>query len=285
MSHLHVSLRTSLTVVASGSLREASASWQPNVVQVFCGKALGALMNHQLVTEEDFDTLPEHPERRFLALEQICRTRLYQQISQETSEHYDQTVRLQYMRMVSAAAEELNIPNLEISDNYQRPVDGFDDFLSDVVYVTTKLRLRTAGARDPHSVQLTTRTKGRIELQVRRLRAVIEASDLPDERKRNLLERLDELSAEMNKPRIKYGVMMAVIAALSIGVTQGTSFLADAPDAIATITALIGADKEAEDAEQARIGANQEVKSLPAPTKKSQIKPVFEPTSDDDIPF
>lgn len=189
------------------------------------------------------------------------------------------------MRMVSAAADELNIPNIGMSDNYQRPVDGFDDFLSDVVYVTTKLRLRTAGARDPHSVQLTTRTKGRIELQVRRLRAVIEASDLPEDRKRSLLERLDELSAEMNKPRIKYGVVMAVIAALSVGVMQGTSFLADAPDAIATITALVGADKEAEDAEQARIGAAPEVRSLPAPTKKPQSKHVFEPSGDEDIPF
>lgn len=243
-------------------------------------------MNQQLVTEEEFDNLPEQPERRFLALEQICRARLYQQISSETSEYFDQTVRLQYMRMISAAAEELNIPDIHINEHYQRLVDGFDDFLSDVVYVTTKLRLRTAGARDPHSVQLTPRTKGRIELQVRRLRAVIESSDLPDEKKRSLLERLDELSAEMNKPRVKYGVVMAIIAALSIGVTQGTSFLADAPDALTTITSLIGADKEAENAERTRLeGAKSEVKSLPAPTVRSDREREFDPVGDEDIPF
>lgn len=238
-----------------------------------------------LITDEEFASLPSDPQRRFLAFEKTCRMKMSSLISQDTVASFDRMIRLQYMHMVAAAAHELDIQGIGLTDRYDDMMEGFDEFANDVSYVTTKLRLRVHSAKDPESVQLANRTRAKIELQIRRLRSIIETSELPDDRKRDLLKKLAALSDEVSKSRVPFGAVMAIIAAVSIGVTQGTSFLADAPDALMTIQSLFGADKQAEDAETLRLGPPQ--RALPAPPKAGQATaPRFTSHSmDDDIPF
>lgn len=244
-------------------------------------------MNHDLINTIDFASLPQDPHQRFLTLERICRRRVSELITSETGDHYDEAVRVQYMNIVAAAAEELGVDGVRINYDNNSIRSQFEEFIGLVTYQSTKLNLRTTAGSDKETVLLANATRAKIELQIRRLREMILSSDLPDKRKSGLVKRLDDLSIEVVQPRPRFAVVMAVIAAVGVAASESTSFLADAPDAIMTISRLLGVDKEAEEAEQLRLGAPPAVKALPAPTEHRSIRrPAFEPGGlDDDIPF
>jgi hypothetical protein len=105
---------------------------------------------------------------------------------------------------------------------------------------------------------------------------------MPSEQRNALLRKLDELSVELSQTRVSFGKVMAILAFVSIGVTQAAGFLADAPLAIVTISSLIGADKEAEDAEARRLGPPPTPRALPSPPPRPSPR---QSIIDDEIPF
>ncbi|ATU90630.1 hypothetical protein [Phyllobacterium zundukense] len=244
-------------------------------------------MEFDLMTEEDYHNLPEEPELKFVIIEATCRRNMNSVISHETPASFDALIRSQYMTLVATAATELGIQGVEYPSHLSDPSEGLNRFMLDASAASTRIRLR----RTPNqagSVRLSARTRGRIELQMRKLRDVIENADMPDARRRSLIDKLNALAAEINEPRVSFAKTMAIIAFISVGITTGASFLADAPEAITTIASLIGQDKEAEDAENARLGAPPVPKALPAPAPPSTKKDgaFSRPLQDDDeIPF
>lgn len=212
--------------------------------------------------------------------------RVSERIQRESGDWYDSAIRVQYMNIVAAAAEELGIDGIKIDYDHSSVATQYESFLGAVTYHSTKLNLRTTSGSDSESVLLANATRAKIELQVRRLRDMVLKSDLAPSRKEGLLKKLDELSQEIIKPRPRFALVLAVIAAVGVATSESTSFLADAPDAMLTIARLIGVDKEAEEAEQKRLGAPIAQKTLPPPKTKILSPPAFEPGGmDDDIPF
>lgn len=238
-------------------------------------------MNPELITEDQYEALPAEPMKRFLALEDICRTKMLQAITHETSSDYDEIIRLQYMMTVASAAETLGINGISYPKEHTSPSSQLNSFFAQVTKLTTRLRLLSSGHGDAYSVQLANRTRGKITIQVNKLRDIIEKSDLPDERKNALFRKLDEFITELEQPRFSFSKAMAILAYIGLGVATTTSFLADAPDAIATITKLIGEDKAAETAEVTRLGDQPKLKALPRPETDGEKQ--F--NADDDIPF
>lgn len=236
-------------------------------------------MPHDIISDEDYNNLPSEPEEQFIIIEAICRRNMASLITEETPTNYDAMVRLSYMSTVAAAAEELGVGSLYPYEQLTDPTDGFRDFLISANSLTTRLRIRRAGKNNATSVHLANKTRGLIELQVNKLREIISKSDLEDERKKALFNKLDDLLSEVSNPRVSFGKVMAILAHIGVGVGLSTGFLADAPDAIATITKLIGVDKEAEDQEVRRLG--------PPPKPKQLTSQKIEGRSeyDDEIPF
>lgn len=191
------------------------------------------------------------------------------------------------MNTVAAAAEELDIPDLTLYDRGEGVISQYNDFLASVTFQTTKLSLRAHSGTDHETVRLANMTRGKIELQIRRLRDMVINSDLPDYRRDGLVAKLNELTVELARPRVRFAVVMGVIAAVSVVVGEATSFLADAPSALMTISMLIGQDKEREEAETLRLEGPPVVRRLAAPDDgKRPAGPAFEPGGmDDDIPF
>ena len=70
---------------------------------------------------------------------------------------------------------------------------------------------------------------------------------------------------------------MLVLATIGAVIAATTSFLADAPDAIGTITILMGEEKEAEEEEQKALQAEPETLRIEDKRSKSE--------NDDEIPF
>jgi hypothetical protein len=241
-------------------------------------------MDNALITEADYESLPPEPERRFLVLESICKKNLYRLIIQDTADLYDRTIRLEYMAIVAAAAEELGIDGLWHPSVERDVLEDLAEFSLKVSQITTRLQLRNSRGRTEFSVQLSNTTKARIKLEVERLRGIIGESDLEEARRQALLKKLDELVREIEGARTDYSKVMAVLAIVGASVMAGTSFLADAPNAIATITSLVGKDKEAELKEQDRLGPPPVRKALPSPPK-NDFGQSFGRELEDEIPF
>lgn len=235
-------------------------------------------MSIDLISESDYENLPDDPEERFVALEAICRKNMSDIISEDTPADYDRMVRMQYMNTVSTAADELGLNFPYLADSFS--IHDFEKFLLAANSLSTRVRLRNYGRNSPTSVRLANRTRGLIELELQKLRDMIIRSDLPEDRISALLRKLDELQSEIAKPRVRFGAIFAILAYVGAGVVGTTTVLADAPDAIANITKYIGKDKEAEQEEVSRLGPPPKPKQLAAPTPESKST-----SYDDEIPF
>lgn len=217
----------------------------------------------ELISAKDYASLPEEPTAKFVAFEEICRRNMNHLIHDNSPTGFDMTLRQQYMMQVSAAAEECGVNGLDYpwgADDFHR---ALEDFMLTATGVATRFRIRTSGKPDAYSVRLASKTRGRIEQQIAKLRDLIANGDLPDYSRDRLLRKLDELSVELSQPRVSFGKVLAVLAVVGAGLAGATGLLADAPHAIATITSLLGADKEAEEAEISRLGPPPTPKALP----------------------
>lgn len=249
-------------------------------------------MNYELISAEDYDNLPEEPDLKFVEIDRICRRNLTEMINEHTGDHFDEMVRLQYMTTLAASAAELGIPDIEYPHGEDHPSNYIHSFMLAVSGAVTRIRLRAGGRAAPYSVRLGVRTKAQIQLKIQQLRAIIEEAEMPESKRKALLGQLDKLNNELAETRLSFAQTMKILAAVSVGVCAGTSFLADAPQAIATITRLIGADKEIEEAEAKRIGIGPERKLLPSPqTAEPPPRTIAAGTGtahddlDDEIPF
>ncbi len=204
-------------------------------------------------------------------------------ISHETPQTYDSLLRTQYMTIVAATAEELGIDGVRYINNFDSIDDDLREFIRQAAGVTAKIRLRSSSGRDALSVRLGNRTKALIENELTRLKASVADSNLSEDKKLRLLEKIEEFRDELHKERLRFGVSLAVLASIGAIVGGTTAFLAEAPQAIATITHLIGVDKDREDAEALRLEGPPQTKLIAAPSLPSKgSRPV--PT-DEEIPF
>ncbi len=238
------------------------------------------LLEYDLITDEDIENLPEEPHERFVALDTICRRSLSRLISNESQVSFDNFARIQYMSYIAAAAEELGVQGI-FYPKLMNPIEGFEEFVREVGAASMRIRLKSKSSK-LYSVELSNITKARIEQEIGKLREIINNSDLSETKKEALLIKLGELSSHLyEKRRISLAKTMTILMFVSSGLMMTTSFLADAPQAMTTITSLIGADKEAEDAENRRLSGKVELKALPAPTPSA----IADNSSVDDIPF
>jgi hypothetical protein len=245
-------------------------------------------MRYELISDEEYDSLPEDKEQYFAAFESICRRNMTNFISQDTSQDFDRMVHAQYMAAVSAVAEECDIPNLSVGQIGRGNIDEeYNAFLLSVQKEVAKIRVRERRSRQ-HSVHLSEKNRAIIRIQVDRLRTAIDQSDLTPDDKQKLYRHLRDFEDELNKARLSFSKAMltlSVVLAAIGGVGGMTTIAADGPNAIANIIQLIGIDKESEDAAALRLSAP--LKALPAPEPKPAAKrpPAPPQDLDDDIPF
>ena len=243
-------------------------------------------LDFELIADEDYETLPPEPEKRFTAVERICRQNMMALMSNDTSQSFDALVQTQYMTIVTATAEELGIKGVQYIDIHDSISQDLREFVRQVSGVTARIKLRNSSSRDTLSVRLASKTKGLIENELTKLRASVEESNLSDDKKSRLLDKIGEFRTELHKERLRFGVSLSVLAYIGATVGGTTAILADAPEAIATITHLIGVDKQKEDDELIRLEGPSKPKLLAAPpaTTKTATKAVGDDL-DDDIPF
>ena len=239
-------------------------------------------LDFELISDEAYDTLPAEAEKRFTAIERICRKNMMAMLSEDNHQSFEALVQTQYMTIVTASAEELGIAGIQYVDHFDSVSQDLREVLRQVTGVTAKIKLRNSSSRDALSVRLGRKTKGLIENELTKLRDAVKDSTLSDDKKARLLDKIGEFRTELHKERLRFGVSLSVLASIGAMVGGTTAFLAEAPDAIVTITHLIGVDKQKEDDEIIRLEGPLKPKLLAPPP--AATKTAWD-TLDDDIPF
>jgi len=246
-------------------------------------------MSYELISEEEYASLPEEDDRCFVEFENICRRNMTRMIDENTSGEFDREVRAQYMAAVAAVARECHILNVDYDPAKQ---DNFNEIFSRfslaVQGEVARIRIRLRGMRHPYSVLLTGSTRTKIEHYISRIRDAVEHSDLDEDRKKRLQKRLDQLAAELGSPRLSFAKTMGILAAVLATTASAVTIAAEGQNAIAHIMQLIGQDKETEDAAAQRLAPPP--KALPAPAVKTAPARYLSARQaatelDDEIPF
>ncbi|MGR3760452.1 hypothetical protein ACUXV3_10035 [Roseobacteraceae bacterium NS-SX3] len=220
-----------------------------------------------LVAAADFDDLPTEPIARWLQLRDLLEQRLDD--SQEYPKGIPTRRVLEYVQVISATAEELGIGNLQ-SISPGNIHEEIDQFRAEVAAVAARLCMKQKHAIEDGYLGLSQTVRERLHEQVDILRTLVRSSNFDEAKKANLHSLLDKLAEEVERDKLNYSNIMQVLAMCAVGLAGTTSFLADAPTAIATITQLIGLQKKADDEkrELLRLPDEPAIPQLPSPPKQ-----------------
>ncbi len=223
-------------------------------------------MNLELIDDATLEAIPDDdPGYAFVLFERACRISLLEAISATESSHLDQSLRLDYLHDVVAAAQHFDIPELK---DFQLPhsgkfdYDAFEDFSRRVRFFSTHFRLTAKATRGNYSVELQGSHKDRIRTLVSHLKEAIDRSDLASGRKSILQRRILDFEKALEGKRLKFADAMMCLSLLGAGlygVGEGAEGLSKL---VHEITVAIGQSKEAEDSK---------IQLLPRPPLKPPV--------------
>ncbi|RGP35360.1 hypothetical protein [Pseudotabrizicola alkalilacus] len=209
-----------------------------------------------LVASTDFDTLPLEPTKRWLSLYDFVEKRLNE--TTDPREGISDSDMIEYCTILVSAAEALDLGEKFESFSIANVRDDFPLVRAQFISLATKLSMKNSTANAAYSVSIPRASKVKLFAQIERLRELVKSADFSPAQKKKLYAKLDELHGIVVAPRTDYAKLMAVVAYIAAGLGGTTAFLADAPEALATITAFVGEAKEQEEEEQRLLQADKE---------------------------
>ena len=258
----------------------------------------------QIVSDSDYDNLPEDDDLCFVAFESKIRANMTTMLNDDDnkSHEYYQSVKSQYMTAVYAVAIECSINSLPIPDvtNKNSFFEKYNIFELAVQGEVARIRIRGRRSIDATSVHLLENTKTKIIHHIAQLRHVIVDADLSSDKRQALSKRLDDLEKELEARRLNLGKTMLMLGYVVSGLANVTTIAADGQAAILhiqnTVVAIIkevGDDKVSEDKANLRLAPPP--KALPAPSSPPKTVTAEKKQStwdlpgggdlDDEIPF
>ncbi|MGR3466345.1 MAG: hypothetical protein ACU0CI_00575 [Shimia sp.] len=148
--------------------------------------------------------------------------------------------------------------------------EDFGPFRSEIAGLATDLGLQKAKALNSDILFLAAPTKELLLHKCADLRKAVERWEESPAKIKRVLSLIAQLESEIENDKLRYAISFKTIALISAAAVGSTSFLADAPDALATITQLIGLQQEAQDnvRDIDQIAADPPVPMLPPPPKQ-----------------
>jgi hypothetical protein len=151
----------------------------------------------------------------------------------------------------------------------------YAEFGKDVQHYRTKLQIRQSRRNKGYSVRFDSATKQKVRHHIEQLRVIIETLEVKQNKKEELLKKLDAFAAEVDKDRMRYEAWGAVVIDAAEVLGEAADKAAPARKWIDSISRLIWGAKMDE----------EEAKRLPAPREVKQIEPPRKSDTDDEIPF
>lgn len=244
-----------------------------------------------MISDEELAQLPEDPELAFVEFERILRAQVDRAELQEKELIEDNVPvpnianatrrKREYIVRILAAAKAYGISQLaewRVPSAHDDIEPIFSNFISDVEYFTTEIRIRNISRDRRYSVGLDGNTKAKIHTYIQHIKEAIEKSNLPEDRKDRLYDKLHAFALEIDKSRTNLQACMAVYIAVCDGIGQGFKKLEPVRKMIDSISTLLGRAKEVEDS--LRLPSPPELKRIEAPHGK-----LSSPNGEEEIPF
>ena len=200
------------------------------------------------------------------------------------------SVQLEYINQVLAVVKALD---LDVLDGWEVPPvlskidEYYRQFLSDVDHITVQIRIRNARRAKKYSVALNQATKKKIRHHLNQIRQIVDELNVSDGKREALYDKLSELENEVNRDRTRFDANMALILECVNIAGTAADKIEPLRKFIDSITGLIKAAKDQEDAATVMLGAPPEKKKIEPPRK--QLGPPTQSNEaddlDDDIPF
>jgi hypothetical protein len=240
------------------------------------------------MSESIYDNLPDDHEKAFVYLEKRFKSQLDESLKDNDQGSYDAYCKRRYISQVVAAAKSLDIPGLK---DYEAPSDdrglwqAFEGFEMDVMNLSIQIEINHARRRKKYSVALDSAAKQKIRHYIEQIRAAVESSNLSQNKRDAIFQKLSELTLEIDRDRSRFEVVADVVR--GVARVSGDVEREGAEPWWKWIRLIFG---EVDDAKEKEPQA-----SLPSPGERKRLEPPRkqlptpekrdEPHLDDDIPF
>jgi hypothetical protein len=257
---------------------------------------------HEFITSEELDALPDDDAHEaFAQFVRIAQTKLSQRVANLSADDDQRSWQLcndarhGFMNIVVAAAKKFEvepIASIIMPRNQDYDDHTFRQFQSDLDFFVTQLVLDNRSKAKRDSVTVTTELKAKVKTYVHHLRETIEKSDLSEDKRRKLLDRLDAFEAELETRRLS--LMTVTLVAIALASAPGGIWSTGeaAQRLVANIFKIVGETKNADDEARKRLVPAEKPKAIAPPRGPEQKTTHHRRASaqksadmDDDIPF
>lgn len=234
--------------------------------------------------DADYADLPEDDGDAFAYLESVARERLFESDRYDGNLAYDEI--MEFMNEVSALADHFEIPDISYDREANNAQVELGAFMRSVEYRTVQIKINRARREKRNSVELSGPARKRIQHHLEKLKSEIAESDLPEKRKRALLEKIADFEAELAKKRFNMIVAFGMVALVAATVSDTGSSFEHLSKLAHLISSEFGEEKAVE--EEKLLPPSQPFKALPDMSPKGRSdsgKVQLANLEDDEIPF
>ncbi|WP_131811169.1 hypothetical protein [Tritonibacter horizontis] len=220
-----------------------------------------------LIAANDYEDLPNEPIARWLQLRDLLERRLLD--SQDYESGLPVWAMLEYSHVLSVTAQAIR-PETLSAISVGNALDEFDEFRAKAAALAAQLSFQPRKSGQADVLPVSSAVRGRLISEVDRLTDIVRQSELADHRKEKVFSLLKRLRSEVEAEKLDYNNTLKAISLCAAALVGTTSFLADAPHAIATIAQLIGLQEEAhqEKLQILALPSEPAVPKLPPPPQK-----------------
>jgi hypothetical protein len=250
------------------------------------------------ITQEEIDDLPDDdPQLAFMTFVRIAQRRLGQRIAElDDGQSWEQIndARHGFMNVVIAAAKKYEIEplaSIEVPRVDKFGASEHQQFKADLDHYFTQLLLDNSSRAKRDSVSISPELKESIRKYTYNLRKLIEkADDIDEALRQDLLRRLSEFEAGLDKKRLNL-LSVTLLAITLLGAPGALWASADiATKLVTNILRVVGEAKRVEDA-QRQLPSPEPPKAITGP-RRSDVKPEpmrehmgTLPEMNDEVPF
>jgi len=234
------------------------------------------------LTDEDFDDLPDDDGEAFAKLESISRSRLMA-CERDQNDNLPFEEIMGYMNEVAALAAQFDIPDITYERDPNSVFSAFGDFTRRVEFRTVQIRAQRARRDRRNSIAISGPGRERIQHYIERLKAEIEAANIPEKRKRALMEKVADFEAELAKKRFNLAQAMMVVALVAASANDLGGAFDGVSKIVQSISEAIGTEKLEDEERQRLLPPREPFKAIPD-MRPTPATASFD-MSDDQVPF
>jgi len=232
--------------------------------------------------DEDFDDLPEDDGEAFAKLEAVSRDRLLM-LQRDGDENLPYEEIMGYLNEVSALAAQFDIPDIIYEREPNSIYSAFGDFTRRVEFRTVQIRAQRARRDKRNSVAISGPGRERIQHHIERLRTEIETANIPEKRKRALLDKIAEFEAELAKKRFNLAQAMMLVALVAASANDLGGAFDGVMKIVHSISETIGTEKLEDEDRQRLLPPREPFKAIP--DMRPPVTTAAFDADDDEVPF